>query len=183
MGRIIALIGLCRSGKSTWAKEWQEAKWGPEQFTRVVVNRDAVRLALYAERFIAEKENSVHFIYSNMVKSLLLNPYNKICMDETNCSVRAVRGILTDYDENAEFIFINTPVNVCIQRAIDTNQKDLVDVIPRMWEGLITLATYGGYDYVNYEKPGYLDKCVADAVEKIRQEVKQKKGSLTAIES
>ena len=176
MNKVIGLIGLPRSGKTSWAQQWLEAKWGPEPFTRIVVSRDAVRLALYGERFRAEREKDVHFIYSNMVKSLLLNPYNKICMDETNCSVKSIRGILQNYDINAEFVFINTPPEICKERAILSEQSDLIEVIPRMWKGLLDLGHYCGIGMIDFGGLKHvlpsLAECVYKSIEKIREEVK-----------
>jgi hypothetical protein len=144
------MIGLARSGKSTVSKRWSNHEISfTEDGTivhnrpiiveepRVVVNGDSWRLAM-GHRYNAWVEPLVHAQVEIAVRALLLN--HNVLVDETNTNPNSITKWL-EADIDAIPIFINTPVEVCKKRAIDTNQPDLVPVIERMNINLI--KTFG----------------------------------------
>lgn len=177
-GHISCLCGTPRSGKSTYALMWEGIA---EQFStsdgfdgidrlRVVVNSDQIRLALHGKRYSSEHEPEVHKITRVMVKALFNQGYH-ILIDETNCSQGSIRQWL-EIDPAAEFIVLNTKKSICIQRAHDTGQSDLVPVIAKAFENMRLLCELGcGELYYADEK--VLKEDVLAGIEVIRKEVNE----------
>lgn len=159
-------IGLPRAGKN---------KYAVENFSspgKLWISRDDVRLVLHGKRFEVLREKEVQLIYANAVKTLLkCNPHIHLLLNETNCSVKAVRTVFREYDPTADFIFINTPPEVCKERAILTEQTDLIPVIYRMYDNLLTLADYSSVPAKDEQLAKELDFLIPRSVEKIRREV------------
>lgn len=96
------LIGLPRSGKSTWANGAYRA------LNATIVSADDVRRALGIE-FDAKKEGQVWFVVTTIVKALLLRGQNVI-LDTTNHTVRKRKGWLKLRDiANISFLTIPPP--------------------------------------------------------------------------
>lgn len=169
MAKLTALIGLARSGKSTFAREWQ-SKEDPDGLNRVVVNGDNVRLALHDHRFIFKAEPIVHGIYQTMVRALLLNPQLHVLMDDTHTTVSSIRTVLT-IDDNAEFIYVPCNTEVARQRAIETNQTDLIPVIDRMHGNLTHLSNYCYKGCMGTYEP--VKENIFKSIEVIRDEVRK----------
>lgn len=182
-GRLLVLIGSSRSGKSTWAKQWQQT---PENKNKVIVNADNIRLALHGERYNKLCENFVHSITEVMVRALFIQGMY-ICIDETSSTISSIRKWL-QIDPDAEVHFQDTAIEICKQRAYDSSQPDLVEkgVIDRHFGNLIKLTQYG-YDLQSddiYQRTGYYEcdnkewdipskEYILLAVEYIRKEVKE----------
>lgn len=122
--KLIVLVGLPRSGKSTWAREQGLP----------IVCPDAVRLAVHGERFLAKAESIVWVLVHIMVEALFLAGNDTLIIDATNVTTKRRREWETKFGHMAEIEFkvFDTSPSVCKRRAIDTNQKDLLDVIDRM---------------------------------------------------
>lgn len=120
---LICTMGLPRCGKSTWARN--------QSFP--IISPDAVRLALYGQRFWAPGEKMVWALVPIMVRTLFESGNSTVILDATNIS-RWQRDQWQSDEWETVFHHIDTPVTVCVQRAIDTNQMDLVDVILKMNE-------------------------------------------------
>lgn len=118
---LVMTIGLPRSGKSTWAR-----KQGYP-----VVNRDSVRLALHGNRFIKDAEEMVAAITKYMVKALFLAGHDVVILDECNI-IHKRRDAWLSEDWEVRYKEFNTPKEVCIARAIETGQEDLLPVIAGM---------------------------------------------------
>ena len=120
---LILMVGLPRSGKSTWAK----------QQGLPIVSRDAVRLALHGERFLAAAEPMVSAIEETMIKALFRAGHNTIIIDE--CHINAKRRCRwVGFDgAHVECVVINTPRDVCIERAKAENDQVIIPVIERMF--------------------------------------------------
>ena len=126
MKTLILTVGLPRSGKSTWAKEYSKEHWCP------IVNRDFVRLALHGKRFLPEAEEMVHAITKIMVKALFNAGHDTIIIDETNITkARRDAWRLSD-NINLQFKVFDVDIELLKYRALETNQKDLVEVINKM---------------------------------------------------
>lgn len=119
------LIGVARSGKSTFAKDWQNMG-----NSRVVVNADSIRLALSGDRWNYLTEPFVHAIKNTMIRTLLNQGY-KVLVDGTHTTIKSISELF-DIDNNARYYIINTPKEECIRRAIESKQSDLIPVIERM---------------------------------------------------
>src|SRR3990167_9078457 len=97
MGNLYVTIGLPRSGKSTYCKQW--AMRTPR---RTIVSGDSIRLAMTGQRFNYNIEPFVNATKLVMTKSLLLNGFDVI-VDETCTTEKSIREMLQIY-KHAEFI-------------------------------------------------------------------------------
>jgi predicted kinase len=143
-GHLHFLIGLPRSGKSTWATNWMRGTPSVRNgivYPRVVVCADDIRLAIIGERFWAPAEPAVHMVKDYMTEALLARGHD-VCIDGTHTTEPSIRQNYQT-DPNASWTFINTPVAACKERAVATNQSDLVDVINRMEKQLANLQATG----------------------------------------
>ncbi|MCK5563714.1 MAG: ATP-binding protein [Planctomycetes bacterium] len=122
---LILTVGLPRSGKSTWAKKQGHP----------IVNPDSIRLALHGERFLPEAEPMIWMIVRYMIRALFLAGHKTVILDA--CNTKAKRR-----DPWMEFcgqygyiykieLFKATP-QVCIQRALEMKDKEIIPVINRM---------------------------------------------------
>lgn len=118
---LISTVGLPRCGKSTWVK----SQGVP------VVNPDSIRLALHGQRYVAAAEAFVWATAEVMVKALFLAGHDTVILDATNTN-RKRRDAWRSPDWINMYVCFDTPIDVCIQRAIDTDQPDLVPVIEAM---------------------------------------------------
>lgn len=171
-GKLYFTIGLARSGKSTFAQQWRKNgdvihSDGVGEY-RVIVNDDAIRLALHGKRWLGSAEPIVHGIEPIMVKALLIAGHT-VLLDNTHTTEKAISKVFW-IDPDAQVFYIDTPVSVCLQRAIDTGQEDLVPVIRRMDNNLLQLCKdhrkYKGFSVYSRED-------VLRAVEQIRAKVKE----------
>lgn len=118
---LIAMVGLPRSGKSTWAK----ATGHP------IVSPDAIRLALHGQRFVAEAEPFIWAIAKVTTRALFLAGHQAVILDATN-NTRKRRDEWKSKHWDTVFKVINTPDQVCLDRAIAEGDESIVDVIKRM---------------------------------------------------
>lgn len=121
MSKLIALIGLPRSGKSTWAR----LSGYP------IVNPDSIRLAIHGQAFFAPAEGLVWAIAHLMVAALFKAGHEVVVLDATNVTERRRNEWMKDADI-IEFKVFMTPPEECIRRASDGGREDLIPVIQRM---------------------------------------------------
>lgn len=134
MNKLIVLVGLPRSGKSTWAK----ASGFP------MVNPDSIRLAMHGQAFYPPAEPLVWGIAHMMVDSLFMAGHETVVIDATNTTKKrrdewVLPGVATELK-----IFETTP-KVCIERARAGNRLDLIPVIERMakqWDMPVDVDTW-----------------------------------------
>lgn len=126
MSKLLFTIGLPRSGKSTYLKNTDKRY--------SIVCADEIRLALYGQRYFAGGELFVSAIKEIMIKSLLSNG-NDIIVDGTHTTQNSINKILS-IDNEANGIFIPTHPDICKQRAIETEQLDLIPIIDKMVQNL-----------------------------------------------
>jgi GTPase SAR1 family protein len=140
-GKISILVGLPRSGKSTFARSWLGEY---DKYNRVVTNGDNVRLALTNQRYNEYIERHVHAIYLTMVKALVLGDNHVLC-DDTHTTWHSIIELLY-IDPNATVLFhphrpkdvieLQKQMERSIGYARSTNQEDLIPVIARMTDNL-----------------------------------------------
>lgn len=172
MGKLIALLGRPRSGKSTYSREFIEYQDFGEHIDRevikekrVVVNGDAVRKALTGERYFHELESTV-FAHCEIFLRTLLNEGYTVCFDECNTSICSLFGIFK-LDPNAEIKYFDTSEEECIKRALALKQDYLVPTIRRASKNLTYLSKCYGAGLFG-EKP-----CIIKGVEYVRDWVNE----------
>lgn len=120
---LICTMGLPRCGKSTWARN--------QPFP--VLSPDAIRLALHGQRFWGPGEKMVWALVPMMIRTLFESGNDTIILDATNVS-RWQRDQWQSAEWDTVFHHIDTPADVCVVRAIATEQPDVVEVIADMVE-------------------------------------------------
>lgn len=136
MSKLTCLIGRPRASKSTFAHLWER-----EAPMRVVVNADSIRLALTGERYNYLAESVVFSMKYVFIRALLKQGYEVLC-DGTNSSDISLQRIL-EIDPKTEFVIIDTPEEVCIERAIATNQLDLIPAIKSIGKNIDRIQSVG----------------------------------------
>lgn len=137
---LIAMMGLPRSGKSTIVWDLSTRLGAP------IVRRDAIRLALHGQRFEIAAEPMVKAMSLYMIKSLFLSGHPVVICDETNYS-RAARNSLKSDQWETQFYPVLTSPETCKDRAVATNQADLIPIIDEMYSRYEAL----GEDEKTYE--------------------------------
>ena len=122
---LIAFMGLPRSGKSTLATELAKELGCP------IVCKDSIRLALFNRRYEAAAEDFIRAIGKVMIKALFLRGHDIVIADETHYS-KAARNHLKDPLYEIRWFPVQTPADICCERAVATGQADLVPVINEM---------------------------------------------------
>lgn len=119
---LVMLVGLPRSGKSTWAK----------QQGIPIVNPDSIRLALHGSPFLEKAEPLVWVFTHYMIDSLFISGHDKIILDATNIT-RERRDQFYDKDYFVTHKVMKVPVDVCLERARE-EAPILLPVIQKMAE-------------------------------------------------
>lgn len=119
---LILMVGLPFSGKSEWAKSYNSP----------VVRPDAIRLALHGQKFVAEAEPMVWTVARLMVKSLFHAGHRRVVLDACNIS-RARRNEWKSHMWRLRFVHVLTPIDTCLERAVQANQPEMHRVIERMY--------------------------------------------------
>jgi len=131
---LIMMMGLPRSGKSTIAALIRD-----ELPNSAIVEPDAVRLAMHGERYIESAEPYVWATSYVMVEALFRAGTETVIIDSTSMSEGARKSWLKRFghldDVVIDVVHVETPREVCIDRAYETLQDDLVPVINRMADG------------------------------------------------
>lgn len=135
MPNLYYTISMPRAGKSTLCKQWAEAS--P---MRAIVSSDDIRLALTGKRYEPLAETMVFATKHVMIRSLLNRGFDVI-VDGTHSTEISIQRIL-EIDIKAKAIPITTDLTLCIQRAVNTNQKDLIPSIRRVYNNLVRLGLY-----------------------------------------
>lgn len=121
MKKLIVMVGLPKSGKSTWAKIQNYP----------IVNKDAIRLALHGQRFVIEAESFVDALATYMVKSLFLAGHETVIVDECHNTEKRRKRWLSD-NWQIEYKIIPVMREECIRRAEEENDLEIIPVIERM---------------------------------------------------
>lgn len=133
MSLLIGMMGLPRSGKTTAAQSLHKTLGAP------IVNRDSIRLALHGRRYVEVAEPMVRAIAQCMVRALFLAGHEVVIVDETNLR-RKTRDMWKDEAWNTEFLHVDTPAEICVERAQAQNDSVIIPVIRDMAEGIELLG-------------------------------------------
>jgi predicted kinase len=121
MNKLIIMVGLPRSGKTTWAI----------QQNLPIVSKDAIRIALHGQRFLSEAEEFVDTLSTYMVKSLFLAGNKTVIVDDCHNTEKRRERWLND-NWRIEYKIIPTTEEECIRRAMEENDVEIIPVIKRM---------------------------------------------------
>ena len=140
MKKMYVMVALPRAGKSTYINN---------HFQGVIrVSADQLRLLIHGKRFWDQGEAKVWWVRDIMIKALMEQGLD-IVIDQTN-TTRPRRKYLLElaarYGYQALAIVITTDKELCKERAVSTNQEDLIPVIEKMAEN---------YEKVNKEEGFY----------------------------
>lgn len=140
-GICIIGVGTARSGKSTWSNRWVKQHPG-----RVILCSDDIRLAL-GHRYNSHIELHVSAIKHTMLEALLSRGHD-VFVDGTHTTITSIKNILAvEPDAILEFFpsleiigggMWPSFVQEYKQRALDTQQPDLLKVIDQMAFQLVT---------------------------------------------
>lgn len=143
MGQLYFLIGLARSGKSTFAKNWSvynnnfNSNFNLNS-NKVVLSLDSFRLAASGKRYNGYTESSVFLSSSLAAKALLLDGYD-VLIDDTHTSEESIKRVFR-IATNAIHYRLDVSTEVCVQRAVECGQADLQWVIERQAKNLEKLT-------------------------------------------
>lgn len=134
--RLILMVGLPRSGKTTRALMLSEALKAP------IVNPDSVRLAIHGQAFVPTAEPFVWATAKTMVMALFLAGHEDVIVDVCNNTKKRRdewKYVAKDFEAlhgtKIEIVFetVDTPAEVCRQRASASEETArLLPVIDRM---------------------------------------------------
>jgi predicted kinase len=130
MQKLICMIGLPRSGKSTFCRDYYIGEKGYP-----VVCPDSIRLALYNDRFIKSMEPYVWAITYTMIDSLFITGHPVVVLDSTNINEKLRRPIINRYSSKYEidWNYMPTSKQECMRRAIENKDYYIIPVIEKMY--------------------------------------------------
>ena len=119
------MVGLPYSGKTT-----QALKLGLP-----IVSRDAVTLALHGERFLYAADWLVWPMAVLMVRALFEAGHTHVIVNATNNTVKRRQFWVDAGDWEVQYQIIDTTEKLCIQRAQQAEDTEIIPVIARMASG------------------------------------------------
>jgi predicted kinase len=151
MKKLKMLVGLPRSGKSTWAEN-------NKVDTDVVISADRLRRLIHGKRFDANEEAYVWQVREYILKTILDQGHD-IIIDETNLTKKRRQKTLRLAKEKGyhiqAYVFYGIPIEELHRRAIETDQENLIHIIDLMSESYVLPSYEEGFDeifFVNGEK-------------------------------
>lgn len=141
---ITLMCGLPRSGKSTWVKE--------NKTNEVVVSADEFRFLVYNQRFWSGGEPLMWSIREMFLKMLMKQGID-IIVDETNTTKDRRAPIISlakEYGYTIQCQVIQTNREVCMDRALENGQDNLVPIIDRMSKQFHMPIIEEGFNEVHY---------------------------------
>ena len=139
--KITIMCGLPRSGKSTWVAQ--------NRTDEVIISADKLRELVYGQRFFAGGEPLVWAVRGLMLEYLMQQKLN-IIVDETNTTKERRAAIIKLAKRYRYYIICRccnlVSVDTCKERAIATDQNDLLPIIDNMAEKFELPKMLEGFD-------------------------------------
>lgn len=152
MKKIIAIIGISCSGKSTLAKQLNEST--PNS---IIVNRDKLREMLfgYTEETIHKyyQRNDIHLLekqvseYENLLIERALNFDQVVIVDNTHVKLKYL-NVLKNYNVPIEYKLVECDLNTALERDQNRLRKVGGDVIKQQYNNLQILKK--NFDFKDY---------------------------------
>lgn len=123
---VFIMVGLPRSGKSTYAEKYKGNK--------AIVSADQLRYLVYGQRFWGPGEDMMWAI-RKIALTMLMEQGIDIVIDETNTTAARRKPIIELARKHGYFVeavVIDTPKEVCVERAKADGDDNLITVIERM---------------------------------------------------
>jgi predicted kinase len=139
--RVIVLVGLPGSGKSTWAKQQEVA----------VLSSDAMRFLIVDDQTDQSIHGEVFATVRYLLRRRLQHRRPLTYIDATNLTRRERRAYIKTaqlYDCQVEAMFFDTPVEVCKERNKGRTRVVPDDVIDMMAQRLSVPTVEEGFDVV-----------------------------------
>jgi predicted kinase len=144
MSRLILMVGLPRSGKSTWVKK--------HKANQVIVSADDLRYIVYNQRFWGEGEPLMWSIRGMFLKYLMQQGID-IIIDETNTTKERRKPIIKLAKEYGYYVVGNVVegawTDTCIARAKAEGDEAIIPVIERMAARFELPEKEEGFDELN----------------------------------
>lgn len=141
---VYIMVGLPRSGKSTYVERFKGNK--------AIISADQLRYLVYGQRFWGPGEDMMWAI-RKIALTMLMEQGIDIVIDETNTTNARRKPIIElarKHNYLVEVVVINTPKEVCIERAKADGDSNLIPVIERMAEQ---------FEPISLEEVDYIYKC------------------------
>lgn len=134
MNKLYTMVGIPGSGKSTIANQIPNA---------VVISSDAIRKELYgAEEIQGNGKQVFDLVYKRIGEELAKG--NDVVFDATNLTPWARKAVFRFPAERIA-VFVNTPLDVCLERNAARERKVPEEVIYRMYDNLIYPSKTEGF--------------------------------------
>ena len=134
MNKVTILIGIPNSGKSTYAKKLSNKN-------AIILDCDYIRMMLTGKEdkydaFVKENEFFVWSAFNNILNNLI-ESNTDIIISNTNLNLKLLKDMVDKFlfveNYKIEFVDIETPTDICIERLNGKNQH-MIEVIKRMKE-------------------------------------------------
>ena len=145
MSKLIFLVGISGSGKSTYKEEFVK-----NNHNVIVINRDSLRESLSGRKASLYNKQPIYRI-ENLINKLIECIFNNtgeatFLVDNTNLKLKYINSIISEFkpnpmDEPISYILLDTPIELAKQRVmqrdnlsyeevkyIDKQEKDLTEL-------------------------------------------------------
>lgn len=148
--KLYITLGCQRSGKSTLGRKWLRREisfddsgcfGSDDNYPRYMWDSDLLRLEMHGRAYCRESEPMV-FAVKNYAIRAALSSGSDVVVCGTHTSKSSIRRML-EIRRDLIPVVVDTDVDTCLQRAIDTGQGYLINVIPRVHRQLRGLLAEG----------------------------------------
>lgn len=145
MSKLIIMVGLPGSGKSTYATKYTT------QDRTTLVSTDEIRRELYGN---PETQGNAQEVFNEAYRriEIALRAGDTVVFDATNLKARNRRYLINKYRPIADTIiaeYINTPIDECIMRDELRSRTVGYEVIQRMARGMTEPRLDEGFDLLH----------------------------------
>lgn len=123
--KLILMVGLPYSGKSTMARELSSLYGTP------IVCPDSIRVAIHGKRYVAESEPLVWDVAKYMVKALFFSGHNRVILDATSTTNKR-REVWQSPDWSVSEYYMRENKETCIDRAKAAGDLAIIPIIEKM---------------------------------------------------